>query len=56
MSKERKKMERVAEMAEMERLRMENENKTRQIEILQREIGIYKDLFEKSGFVALVPK
>ena len=42
--------------AEVERLRMDNEQKARQIEILQREIEIYKDLFAKSGFVALVPK
>lgn len=35
---------------ENERLRMDNEKKSREIEILQREIKIYKELFEKSGF------
>merc|ERR1712198_240243 len=36
--------------AENERLREENEKKSREIEILQREIKIYKELFERSGF------
>jgi len=36
--------------AENEMLRMDNEKKSREIEILQREIKIYKELFEKSGF------
>ena len=42
--------------AEVERLRMDNEQKARKIETLRAEIEIYKDLFAKSGFVALVPK
>ena len=52
MSKERKK----DFDAEVERLRIDNEQKAREIEMLKREIEVYKDLFAKSGFVALVPK